>query len=220
MLRKKGNGRSIHVSGFLTPGHGVLQHNGEHAQIVIHPGKNYDGRWDSDKIILQMEEKVFQIFEAEFPGCVGVFVFDHSSGHEAYAKDALRVSKMRVHPGGKVDVLRDGWFKDTDGNKVAQLMSIPMDDPDEAIRGKPKGMKRVLEERGLWKHGLVGKCFNCSSEERKVAASTDCCAQRILELRPDFQKQRCRIEEICEERGHTCVFLPKFHCELNFIEMY
>ena len=42
MLLKKGNGRSIHVSGFLTPEQGPLQHKGEHARVIIHPGKNGD----------------------------------------------------------------------------------------------------------------------------------------------------------------------------------
>ncbi len=31
--------------------------------------------------------------------------------------------------------------------------------------------------------------------------------------RPDFQT-------LIEEHGHLCIFLPKFHCELNFIEFF
>ncbi|KIJ92020.1 hypothetical protein K443DRAFT_11722 [Laccaria amethystina LaAM-08-1] len=27
-------------------------------------------------------------------------------------------------------------------------------------------------------------------------------------------------EPICGSAGHECIFLPKFHCELNPIEMY
>ena len=28
------------------------------------------------------------------------------------------------------------------------------------------------------------------------------------------------IQEVIEERGHKVIFYPKFHSELNFIEMY
>ena len=32
--------------------------------------------------------------------------------------------------------------------------------------------------------------------------------------------QKSRLEEEIEARGHIAFFLPKFHCELNFIELY
>ena len=28
------------------------------------------------------------------------------------------------------------------------------------------------------------------------------------------------IQEIIESKGHKVIFYPKFHCELNYIEMY
>ena len=36
----------------------------------------------------------------------------------------------------------------------------------------------------------------------------------------DFKAQKSRIAEVVEARGHICMFLPKFHCELNYIELY
>lgn len=43
----------------------------------------------------------------------------------------------------------------------------------------------------------------------------------ILAMQPDFQAQKSRLAELIEdERGHMCRFLPKFHCELNIIELY
>lgn len=47
-----------------------------------------------------------------------------------------------------------------------------------------------------------------------------CCAKRILELQSDFQDQRSLIQEVIEEAGHECIFLPKFYCELNPIEFF
>ena len=42
----------------------------------------------------------------------------------------------------------------------------------------------------------------------------------LIESLPDFRDQKSRIHEVITERGHLCLFLPKFHCELNWIELY
>jgi transposase len=39
-------------------------------------------------------------------------------------------------------------------------------------------------------------------------------------LQPDFKDQRSLVQEVIESVGHLCIFLPKFHCELNFIEFF
>ena len=44
--------------------------------------------------------------------------------------------------------------------------------------------------------------------------------QMLLGLQPDFVGQKSRLHDVVEARGHQVLFLPKFHCELNFIEMY
>ena len=36
----------------------------------------------------------------------------------------------------------------------------------------------------------------------------------------DFKNQLSRIAETIQARGHLCGFLPKFYCELNWIELY
>ena len=43
---------------------------------------------------------------------------------------------------------------------------------------------------------------------------------RILKSQPDFSSQKPLVQEIIEAAGHTCLFLPKFHYELNFIEYF
>ena len=48
----------------------------------------------------------------------------------------------------------------------------------------------------------------------------DCCVRRILSLQPDFLAQKSQLQEKIEKRGHKCIFYPKYHCELNYIEMY
>jgi len=42
---------------------------------------------------------------------------------------------------------------------------------------------------------------------------------RLLSKQEDFIDQVSMLETVIEEAGHKCIFLPKFHCELNPIEM-
>ncbi|OAX34270.1 hypothetical protein K503DRAFT_699039 [Rhizopogon vinicolor AM-OR11-026] len=39
-------------------------------------------------------------------------------------------------------------------------------------------------------------------------------------MQSDFKEQKSLVQEIIERAGHLCMFLPKFHCELNFIEFF
>jgi hypothetical protein len=162
----------------------------------------------------QMAEKIIPAFEAAHgAGYQALFIIDNSQGHAAYAEDALRVgTRINVNPGGKQARMRNGWFIH-DGVRVEQEMVFPANHPQ--YPNQPKGIKVILSERGLWQSNLRGKCSSkCES------GATECCNQRILRNQPDFQEQRPLIQEIIEAAGHACIFLPKFHCELNFIEFF
>lgn len=163
----------------------------------------------------QIKEKIIPAFEelhspSEYQA---LFLIDNSQGHSAYSADALLVSRMNLGPGGAKPCMRDGWYM-RDGQKITQSMVFPQDHPTNP--GQPKGMKEVLRERGMWRNGLLLLCRNakCSIE------ATSCCATRIMSLQPDFQAQRSLVQETIEAAGHLCIFLPKFHCELNFIEFF
>jgi len=41
-----------------------------------------------------------------------------------------------------------------------------------------------------------------------------------MEQQPDFRAEKSRLERMIEDRGHLCWFLPKYHCELNPIELH
>lgn len=56
------------------------------------------------------------------------------------------------------------------------------------------------------------KSFKCAP------LAIDCCCLRILFNQPDFTHVKTILEATCESRGFQVIFLPKFHCELNFIE--
>ena len=46
-----------------------------------------------------------------------------------------------------------------------------------------------------------------------------CCLYQILSLQANFTNEKPMIQHYIESQGHVCMFLPKFHCELNPIEM-
>lgn len=76
-----------------------------------------------------------------------------------------------------------------------------------------------MQERGLW-NLLDNKKLYCKlCSEGKDSSSVNCCATKCLENQPDFAEQKEWLQEIVEENGCKIIFFPKFHCELNFIEM-
>ena len=47
----------------------------------------------------------------------------------------------------------------------------------------------------------------------------NCCMACLLSKQEDFRNQISMLETVIWETSHECIFLPKFHCELNPIEM-
>ena len=80
--------------------------------------------------------------------------------------------------------------------------------------GDPKGLQQVLEERGFNVKKMRAKCQPVCPFE-----SQNCCMARLLSQQDDFINQPSMLEELITSLGHECIFLPKFHCELNPIEM-
>jgi hypothetical protein len=150
------------------------------------------------------------IFEEAHPNCVALFLFDHSSAHALLGSDALCAFDMNKGNGGRQRKQRD--------------TVIPMNNPTVKCCGKPqkmtteageqKGLQQTLEERGFAIHGMRMKCSPVCPFE-----NNDCCMAQLLSKQDDFLLQKSLLKERIEACGHICVFLPKFHCELNPIEM-
>lgn len=185
----------------------VAEQEPRSALRIIHAGKGRDGYWCGKDVAEQFREAI-RIHKARHPDYVGLWAFDNSSNHGLYAHDALQVSKMNLNPGGEQAKLRDGFF-----NGQPQRMV------DE--NGEAKGMKKVLEERGLWNDALRKTCVKgngCKSDCNPLR--NDCCADRVLRLQPDFLAQKGLLAEIAAEEQQLLIFYPKFHPEFNFIEMF
>lgn len=81
-------------------------------------------------------------------------------------------------------------MRDTERN--GKVQSMTMDD------GQQKGMKQVLIERGVDTKGM-----NADKMRGELTV---------------FADSLTIVEELVTGRGHMCLFLPPFHCELNPIE--
>ncbi|KAF7332403.1 DDE family endonuclease [Mycena kentingensis (nom. inval.)] len=230
------------------------------ADRIIYPGAKHDPWWDMPQLIDQTKDAL-DIFEAKYPDGRGVFIFDCSSAHEAYASDALLAHKMNRGPGGKVPCMHETIIPGTTRRQSMVFKEgdmLPVDKDNKPIRsfiGQPKGMELVLKERGLLgvleqaagrPSKVVAVCADCSRSQKARDAEakarreggeeapsgeeaeefhdddkrpTTCCMQRLLSVQDDFKAEKPLLQLLIEKRGHICLFLPRFHCELNPIEM-
>ncbi len=210
-LRAKSNGTSIMVSGFSCPCHGWVSEDGLDSFKIIEPDK--DGTWVTKDLITQLEI-VVPLFQKVHPGCDIVFAFDNSSNHGGKAPDELNVNKMNLSDGGKkVTPRRDTFFGP---ENTPQRMTVPGPKGEDIARG----IQSTLEGRGKWKKGMILQCEGYTVD-KCPEGRVDCCARRMLSEEPDFKasKVTCWIQETVEKFGCFVVFYPKFHCELNYIEM-
>ena len=197
-LRPKARGKGLMVSDFLTPGGRLAVPDTisdaelsarllprRHATEYFIYGK--DKYWQGDDMVDHTLKVAIPIFNAAFPGCQAVFLFDNASNHSSYAADALRVDNMNLHPGGKQALLRDGFIHE---KGIPQPMKFPADYYDRDLAGKPKGIKRVLQERGLWpERGLVLKC-PVTHNRPGCDHHGGCCARRVLGAEKDFRNRK------------------------------
>jgi hypothetical protein len=175
-IKKKGNGRAIHVSDFICETTGFLALSEAHieeqmklppesrlcsfsAQHIIYPGKNHDAWWDLKQLIENVSDAI-DIFEYTNAGMVAIFIFDCSSSHEGLAPDALNINNMNLNPGGKQKHLCDTIIPlsnpppkpgHVDTHGMPQSLVYSLLHPDAKLAGQPKGMRVVLEERvSVW----------------------------------------------------------------------
>lgn len=233
----KGEGASLMVADFVSADYGWLcsPDGTERARVLFKPGKNRDGYFDCEDIIDQVGTAM-DIIQKHFPHEDHIFIFDNATTHTKRADDALSARKMPKFPpppgknwgvsiterdqAGKIVYDESGKPK-----KVFRRMAdarLPNGEPQALYfpEGHPragvfKGMEVILEERGLIKESkLRAECkgYKCAPGQNA------CCARRVLFNQPDFVEVKSLLEDACAGHGFRILFLPKFHCELNFIE--
>ena len=173
-----------------------------------------------------------------------VFVYDNAMTHQKCEDRALSACSMPKGTSGSVKGKENSNFlcevtkHDHNGNPVhnpetgqvekekflmtgakfadgtPQSLYFPFDHP--RFPGKFKGMSVILEEQGLGH--LANLRFECPGFKCQDVTA-DCCCCRVLYNQPDLALVKSVLEHTCEELGVSVLFLPKFHCELNPIEM-
>ena len=186
VLRQKSLGAAIMVSDFIDEVSGYVRDEVEEARLQLETQK--EGYFNNEHLLEQVERTI-DIFERVHPDARGLFLFDNAPSHKKLADDALNVERMNVHPGGMQPAMRDTIW---DG-QVQRLVYAD---------GTPKGMKVILQERGVDTKGMR------AAELREK-----------LKTYTDFQTAKTLLEDLVEGRGHLCVFYPKYHCELSPIEL-
>lgn len=205
-------------------------------------GKGREGWWNSETFMEQARD-IVEAAEIIYPGKQLVFEVDWSCGHNAFAADALRTENMGVNWGGAQSKLRCSIITDEDVGPHNPKLAVGStqymhfrdgDDPpwydqnapardvvDAAGKvvtpgyvGKPKGMKQVLWERGLW----TDTC-QCGCGKKLIGSSkreADNCRAMDARLKKchDFATERSEFDKLLRDRGHVPLFSPKYHPEL------
>jgi len=217
-LLPKGKGSSLMVSGFICDCHGFMRERIGTTDVksyeFFEAGIHRQGWFTNSDLVAQLQ-RCEPLFKALHPGCELVIAFDNSMTHHARKPGGLDASLLNLSDGGaKVQNQRDTVWKDSEGVEHEQKM--------QTDKGVQKGLKTILMERGLFfdehGHGLPKICHACEAHE-KAYNTERCCARYVLSQQPDFLAQKEWLTEVVTVLGHNIIFYPKYHCELNFIEL-
>ncbi|KIM53772.1 hypothetical protein SCLCIDRAFT_17850 [Scleroderma citrinum Foug A] len=223
----KGEGLSLMAADFVSADYGWLHSSDgtESARILFHPRKGRDGYFSNNETICYVE-KAMAILKKHYPNEDHVFIFDNvlsRTKHVWYTWNMPKgcrewgvdvpvrdVSGQPVlGPNGKVLTMKawiaNGFFEDG----TPQVFYWP---EGHQHAGKFKGMAQILTEWGLNVTHLKAQCKHCEP------SVTMCCRCQVLFNQSDFINVEMILESTCRARGFHVIFLPKFHCELNFIE--
>jgi hypothetical protein len=233
----KGDGASFMIADFISADFGWLRSpdGTRSARQVMRPGKNKDGYFTCEDIENQAHEAM-DIVKEFYPEYEHRFFYDNASTHLKCPEAALSTRRMPKN----IPKAGNNWMVEVTKCDIAGMPIYRLDGSLEKEKimmsdaqladGSPqplyfaeghkragvfKGMATILEERGFTNAlNLHAECkgFKCAPP------ALDCCCRRLLYNQPDFAHIDTILEATFQARGFQVTFLPKFHCELNFIE--
>ena len=198
-----------------------------------------------DRLLFDAKNVRAPPLDGTFP--VGLKVEVKRPGERKLRKGATVVSSENGKYTVSIDVdgrAEDEVLEDLDASAIVVPAETYKAGPiDARLVGQSKGITQILLERGVieLKSKLKAACGAKEKKARKDAKAeegigqhesvevpkhagwsgyTPCCLEFLLSEQPDFQAQQNAIQEPILSRGHYCIFLPKYHPELNFIERY
>ena len=236
----KGEGHSLMVAHFVSADYGWLSSpdGKETARILFRAGKTREGYFDNENIRQHLALGM-ELVAKYYPDDNHVFIFDNATTHLKRPEGSLSALKMPKGPSNftvEVNAVADdgkpvykpdgkflkkkiamgnGYFEES-GEKKEQTFYWRADS-GLPHAGQFKGMAVILEERGFkdaskMKAQCKKKFADCPPGQ------TQCCCRRTLFNQPDFANIETILEADARAKGYSVLYLPKFHCELNFIE--
>jgi hypothetical protein len=172
---------------------------------MITPGaaESKDDWWNGEDTQKQAKDHLEE-FDARFPGCRSIDVYDNSTGHNCKAVDSLDINEttLNLRPGGKNRLnMRNGYYIGVDGVEVSQPMHFVA---GETLRMQIKVGRQLCNAAGPFKaavHHDPGEVISESSELIGVAKGM---RQVLLERGLHSEKYSCKyvtfITEINEAR--------------------
>lgn len=167
-------------------------------------GNNNEKYWMRDHLLQQIVDKALSAAEALYLGYKLWFMFDNTTNHSVYAKDALCVKNINENQGGQQFFLRPSWYITPNDKTKTQNMWVYNNNAatGNAVQVQ-KGIQLVLEEQGLWPQKEFRlecekpKCLSCEEmsnctlcvqgqkcnlcKEEKKPHSGNCLKQRICD---------------------------------------
>ncbi|EDR04580.1 uncharacterized protein LACBIDRAFT_330517 [Laccaria bicolor S238N-H82] len=233
----KGEGAPLMIGKFVSAKFGWLQSpdGKQSTRIIMKPGKNCDGYMTADDIVDQAN-CAMDILTEWYPEYEHVSIYDNTPTHLKRPDGLLSARRMpknipkeghnwvvevtkRDNTGNPVHLpdrttakekIKMGNARFADG--TPQALYFPEGHPRTGVF---KGMAYILEECGLVKElKLHAECKNFKCAPLAI----DCCCHWVLYNQPDFTHIPTILKNTCNTRGFRLIYLPNFHCELNFIE--
>ncbi|OAD74318.1 hypothetical protein PHYBLDRAFT_144765 [Phycomyces blakesleeanus NRRL 1555(-)] len=244
-IRKKGQGRSLMFSRIFVPNlkssilplknffnfnhhnNGTMRVKGWVSCRIFNVGVAYGSYWTSKDMLDQLKNHVIPLFKSLHEGCTGVFIFNQSSNHKAYATDALVATHMVLKP--KIVSENDKFiFKDItflrDGCIIPQSLYETVFEAGRKGKGPVEkrqfvGIQWILLEHGLWMEldpfNLSRRWrMDCNGEEAKNHC---CCARHLLASQSNFSGQKTAIQEAVEEHyWGAAKRVARLNCDYSF----
>jgi hypothetical protein len=92
--------------------------------------------------------------------------------------------------------------------KSCSKSQVKKDAKCQVVKAEAMGMEDTLTDADV-----------AQAEEAVTVPKNWCCMYWVISLQEDFANEKPLLQHYLEGQGHVCMFLPKFHCELNLIEM-
>ncbi|KAJ7504647.1 hypothetical protein B0H11DRAFT_2187092 [Mycena galericulata] len=227
----KGEGYSFMVADYFSADFGWLRNPANpkrNARRSMRPGKGRDGYFTSVEVREQAAAACALVKEL-YPDFDHVFVYDNATTHKKRSEGSLSARNMPKGPSGTRKGFEASNFlvevnkRDTEGNQVydtkgnlvkekikmtgahfdngtPQDLYFPEDHP--VYPGKFKGMKQILEERGMHQYtNLRTECpgFKCADP----GEDSKCCCRRVFllirELFKDFVSTESNLDMLSED---------------------